>query len=159
MQSGYVESLQIQRKRETPFHRVSSIGLEAGKGMKGDCHALGGETQIAFLSSKAKQWIREQESEGLCFLKFKENIVTQGIDYSLLNPGDILIINHAVIEIGAYAKRCFPECILRQNNQPCELQSGARFGKVLKSGKIQVGDRIRQSEIPYLNGKINKNMK
>lgn len=147
MQSGFVESLQIQRKRDLPFESVPYIELEAGKGIAGDCHALGGEKQIALISSKAKQWIAAQESEGLCFLKFQENIVTRGIDFTLLAEGDMLITDHAVIEIAAYSKRCFPECKLKQNNQPCGLKWGTRFGKVLQSGKIQTGDRIRQADM------------
>ncbi|MFW6676269.1 MOSC domain-containing protein [Lacrimispora sp. AGF001] len=146
MQSGYVESLQIQRKKGQPFECVTFVELEAGKGIVGDCHALGGEKQIALISSKSKQWIRKQEKEGLCFRKFQENIVTQGIDYTRLNEGDILIIDHAAIEIGTYTKRCFPECTLRQTDRPCVLTSGTCFGKVKKSGKIQTGDQIRQTD-------------
>lgn len=146
MQSGYVESLQVQRKKGQPFEPVSFAELEEGKGIAGDCHALGGEKQIALITSKSKQWIREQESEGLCFHKFQENIVTQGIDYTLLNKGDILITDHTAIEIGPYTKRCFPECILRQTDHPCVLTSGTCFGKVKKSGKIQTGDRIWQTD-------------
>lgn len=144
MQSGYVESLQVQRKKGQPFERVLFAELEEGKGIIGDCHALGGEKQIALISSESKQWISKQESEGLCFHKFQENIVTQGIDFTLLNEGDILTTDHAAIEIGPYTKRCFPECILRQTDHPCLLTSGTRFGKVKKSGKIQTGDQIRQ---------------
>lgn len=144
MQLGYVESLQIQRKKELPFESVSCIALEAGKGITGDCHSLGGEKQIALISSKAKQWLTEQVLQGICFLKFQENIVTQGIDYSLLTEGDKLIIDHVQIEIAAYTKRCFPECILKQDNLPCELKVGIRFGKVLQAGKIQIGDRVFQ---------------
>ncbi|GLB28792.1 hypothetical protein LAD12857_07150 [Lacrimispora amygdalina] len=146
MQSGYVESLQIQRKKGQPFECVTFVVLEAGKGIAGDCHALGGEKQIALISSKSKQWIRKQETEGLCFRKFQENIVTQGIDYTLLNEGDILITDQAAIEIGPYTKRCFPECILRQTDRPCVLTSGTCFGKVIKSGKIQIGEQIRHIE-------------
>ncbi|MDK2967184.1 hypothetical protein [Lacrimispora sp.] len=146
MQSGYVESLKIQRKKGQPFESVPFIELLEGKGIKEDCHALGGDKQIALISSNSKQWISKQESEGLCFRKFQENIVTKGIDYTLLHEGDILVTDHAAIEIGLYAKRCFPECILRQTDHPCELTLGTSFGKVKKSGKIQAGDQIWQPD-------------
>jgi len=146
LQSGYVESLQIQRKKGQPFESVTFVELEAGKGIVGDCHALGGDRQIALISDKSKQWIRKQEKEGLCFQKFQENIVTKGIDYTRLNEGDILIIDHAAIEIGSYTKRCFPECILKQTDRPCVLTTGISFGKVKKSGKIQIGEQISQTD-------------
>lgn len=146
MQSGYVESLQIQRKKGQPFECVTWVELEAGKGIAGDCHALGGEKQIALISSESKQWIRIQEKEGLCFRKFQENIVIQGMDFARLNEGDILFTEHAAIEIGTYTKRCFPECILRQTDRPCVLTRGTCFGKVIKSGKIQIGEHIRHTD-------------
>jgi MOSC domain-containing protein YiiM len=142
LQLGYVESLQIQRKKGNPFEHVTSVELEALKGIVGDCHALGGEKQIALISSDTKQWITQQEIEGLCFSKFQENIVVDGLEFHLVNEGDILITDYASIEIAMYTKRCFPDCALRQDNKPCELKLGTRFGKVLQSGKIQVGNRI-----------------
>ncbi|WP_312649132.1 MOSC domain-containing protein [Aminipila sp.] len=142
MQSGYVEALQIQRNRELSFENVQFVELEEGKGIIGDCHAMGGEKQIALISSNAKIWTVTQEIEGLCLARFQENIVTEGLNYAYLNQGDILKTNAATIEVTAYSKRCFLECRLIQENQPCELKIGIRFAKVVQSGRIQVGDKI-----------------
>lgn len=142
MQSGYVEALQIQRNREQSFEDVQSVELEEGKGIIWDCHAMGGEKQIALISASAKIWTVTQEIQGLCLARFQENIVTEGLNYALLNQGDILKTKAAMIEITAYSKRCFPECRLIQQNQPCELKMGIRFAKVVQSGRVQVGDKI-----------------
>lgn len=116
--------------------------LAAGKGILGDCHYGEQEKQIALVSSEIMHWIMAQEDPGLCFSKFHGNIMTQGIDYSLLTAGDILMTDHISIEIIKYSKRCFPECKRVQNHQSCKLRTGTGFAKVLKSGIVQTGDRI-----------------
>lgn len=134
--------LHLQRKKELPFENVQSLELVAGKGIVGDCHCLGGEKQVALIMQEAKNWIVGQESEGLCFSRYHENIVTQGLDYSLLKEGNILKTNHTSIEISSISKRCFSECKLAQKNQICQLKTSSKFAKVIISGNIQLGDRI-----------------
>lgn len=142
MQSGYVESLQIKRKKGFSFEKVFLIQLDAGKGIKGDCHSLGGEKQIALLSSNAKRWVEEQEIKGVCFSRFQENIVIQKMDFLSLTQGVILETEHTKLEIISYTKQCFIECIRVKDKLPCELSTDIRFAKVVRSGIIQIGERI-----------------
>lgn len=141
MQSGYVETLRIQRAKDCSFENRNSIELEVGIGILGDCHN-GGDKQITFLSSTAKQWIASQDIEGLCFHRFKENIVTTGIDYSLLACGDIIRTNQVGMEITSISKRCFPECKRIKDSLSCDLKIGTGFAKVIQSGKMLIGDSI-----------------
>lgn len=150
MQSGFIKNLQIQKEKNGPFEIVTSIELEAGKGIVGDCH-FGGKKQIALISSKAKKWIISQEHEGLCLLRFKENIEIEGIDYSILNVGDMLKTDDTVIEISAFGKTCFSECSRIKNKLPCELKTGVGFAQVVKGGRVQNGDRIW---VPYKHKNI-----
>lgn len=141
MQSGHVELLQIQRERGLPFERVMSIELIINKGIAGDCHALGGEKQIAIISKEAKYRLENQEIDGLCFQRFKENMVVEGIEFDLLKTGDVLTTKHVMIEITSYTKRCHKECLVRQK-KVCTLKSQIIFGKVLQSGNIMLGENI-----------------
>lgn len=142
MQSGYIKALQIQRKKELQFENVQSIEVEAGKGIIGDCHCFGGEKQVTLVSFETKQWIQLNELEGLCLQKFQENIVTGGLDYSLLREGDLLETENVRIELSNYTKKCFMNCNLVQNKQPCQLKTGVKFAKVVKSGIVKVNDII-----------------
>jgi MOSC domain-containing protein YiiM len=121
--------------------------LVAKKGIIGDCHALGGEKQIAIISKEAKRRIENQELPGICYQRFQENMVIDGIEFDLLNAGDILVVNHVEIEISTYTKRCFPECLLSQKKEDCHIKSQIKFGTVLQSGKITVGDNVIQKKM------------
>lgn len=142
MQSGHVELLQIQRERGLPFERVMSIQLIINKGIVGDCHALGGEKQIAIISQEAKHRLENQEIDGLCFRRFKENMVVVGIEFDLIKTGDVLTTKHVKLEITSHTKRCHEECLLRQKKKVCALKSQIIFGKVLQSGNIKLGENI-----------------
>lgn len=146
MQSGYVELLQIQRERGLPFERVMSIELIEGMGIVGDCHAKGGDKQVAIISNEAKHEIETQELSGLCYHKFQENIVIEGIDFDLVKERDLLIANDVIIELSSYVKRCFPECLLRQQGEGCQLKSQIVFGKVVHSGMICIGDKVEHKK-------------
>ncbi len=146
MQSGYIIDLQLQNKKELPFLKVSSLELEEGIGIIGDCHSIGGEKQVALISLEAKQWMESQASSGLCVARFHENMVTQGIDYSLLERGECIETESIALQISIYSKRCFSECELVRDEKPCNLKKGILFAKVLKSGTIHVGERIWTSK-------------
>lgn len=142
MQSGYVESLQVQREKGFSFEKVFMIELDAGKGIKGDCHSLGGQKQIALLSSNAKRWMEAQEIKGLCFSKFQENIVIQKMNFSILTQGVIMATEQAKIKIIPYTKQCFAECKRVRDKLPCDLKAEIRFATVVQPGIMQVGERI-----------------
>jgi MOSC domain-containing protein YiiM len=142
-----VAALQLQRERGLPFECVMSMELVANKGIVGDCHALGGEKQIAIISKEAKRRIDNQKITGICYQRFQENMVIDGIEFDLLNAGDILVVNDVKIEVSSYTKRCFPECLLSQKKEDCHLKSQIRFATVLQSGKITVSDNVIQKKM------------
>lgn len=142
MQTGYIEQLLIQRVRKGAFEVVSALKLEEGKGIVGDCHYGEGNKQITLLSVHIIQRMNLQEVPGLCFPRFKGNIITCGIDYTGLALGDILNMENAQLEISAYTKECFPECKRLQQELPCELINGIAFARVLRSGVIQIGEKV-----------------
>ena len=141
MQSGNIIKLQVQHKKELPSQEVSSLEMAEGMGIFGDCHSIGGEKQVALISSETKKWM-ETQSSGLCMKRFHENLVTQGIDYSLLECGDQLETDTIMLQISAYSKRCFSECELVSEKKTCKLKTGILFAKVMKSGMLYVGDPI-----------------
>jgi MOSC domain-containing protein YiiM len=142
LQEGYIEKLQIQGVRKGPFEAVSSVILKEGQGIVGDCHYGGGNKQIAFLSAHIMQQIKSQEIPGLCFSKFQGNIITDGIDYSKLTLGDILITENTQLEISANTKQCFTECNRLQQELPCEMIHGIAYARVLRSGILQTGEKV-----------------
>lgn len=58
--------------------------------MEGDRHAAGGERQTSLLAGEARDWMEKQTEPGLCFRRYKANLITEGIDTTQLNTGDLL---------------------------------------------------------------------
>lgn len=146
MQKGYVRSLQIQSKKGLPFEKVQAIECIADKGITGDCHYADQDRQITLLSMEQKNWMKEQTVKGLCFSKFEANMLTESLDYRQINEGQLLYTDQVVLEVKKYPKRCFRECTRFQENLICELKTGIVFAKVIKSGRVQEGDRIESNE-------------
>ena len=68
-----------------------------------------------------------KENDGLCMKRFHADIITNNIDYSTLNIGDIITINDKKIRLTKIGKSCFKECKLE--NKPCLLSKNVAFGE------------------------------
>jgi MOSC domain-containing protein YiiM len=120
----------------TEARLVENIGLE------GDCHAQGGDRQIALLFSENREQLLNQNEQGLCFLRFKENIFICGMAPDAFQPGKCLKIREAVLEITGETKHCHEECDRFVAGNPCTLAGLNLFARVQKGGIIRVGDEV-----------------
>lgn len=140
--SAKVEALTRHRQKGAPGEPLSEAVLVAGLGMQGDRH-LGGERQLSLLLAEARRWMDAQPVPGLCFGRFKPNILIGGLASGELAVGECLCVGaDAVLRIGGEAKRCFPECALLIHGAPCRLPGCAAFATVERGGVVRVGDRI-----------------
>ena len=117
----------------------SAVFLE-GLGMEGDFHAQGGQRQLSLLSLQERQWMDAQAKPGLCFARYKENVLLDTLP--ALAPGSQVKIGEAVLEITETGKHCFEECRLFSQGQSCILAGRNLFAKVVKSGLVHIGDRV-----------------
>lgn len=118
-------------------------------GIEGDLHFEKGERQISFLSQETKEWIEQQEIKGLCFKRYKPNIVVEGFGHQLWKKGTVIQAGETVLEITDVSKRCFPECERYAAGLECFLREGCCYGKILEGGVIRIGDPVcivRQTE-------------
>lgn len=113
-------------------------------GIEGDYHKGLDDSQISIISGYVSEWMKHEHEE-ICFLKFKPQIMTEGLNTENLNTGDLLRINDAVLEITDRRKRCHPEiCSRISEGRDCLLKKAVRYAKVIKGGTIRVMDRIIQ---------------
>lgn len=115
--------------------------LVAAVGLKGDMHN-GGERQTSILSLETREWMDSQKENGLCFKRFKENLLIEGIYEGLINVGSYLTIGNTKLKISLQSKHCFDECSLFSQSRPCMLADGAFFAVVERGGVIGVGDAV-----------------
>jgi MOSC domain-containing protein YiiM len=113
--------------------------LIANLGLEGDFHARGGDRQISLLFAESRETMKE---EGLCFLRFRENLSIRGFALPALTPGKRLAAGEALLEITGETKRCHEECVLYEEGKQCGLAGLNLFAKVLKGGVIRTGDKV-----------------
>ena len=130
-----------------PGHSLEKVNLMEDMGMEGDYHATGGERQLTVISQKAKDWIQAQEVEGFCFMKFKENIIIDGMFLENLPDQGKLIMGEVILELTPARKKCYAElCRLDQSHEDCALKREVRFAKVISGGIISVGMKVTVSD-------------
>ena len=121
---------------------TDSALLIEGKGMEGDFHADGGLRQISLLTTEERRWMDASDAPGLCFGRYRENILLDGISSAALVPGTRLKTGEAVLEISDTDKRCFEECPLYRSGKSCFLAGRSLFAKVVSGGLVRNGDTI-----------------
>jgi MOSC domain-containing protein YiiM len=114
---------------------VKTTEFVAGKGMVGDKHYGDAERQVCILLKASADWRDSQpeDQQGLCFRKFKENILIDGVEPGGLRPGDSVQLGDAELVIDGF-KNCYAECPIYDNDNDCVLKLGGYFASVTKSG-------------------------
>jgi len=120
----------------------TAIRLEKDCGVEGDFHQ-GGDKQVSLLSAEARPWMEAQSLRGLCFDRYKENILIEGLSEENLKSGDLFSAGKAILRVSGAGKECFQECPLYSRGSRCLLAEGALFANVEESGYVQVGDAAK----------------
>ena len=134
-----IAALTRYRKKGDPGEALREAKLLTGLGMEGDFHQ-GGERQLCLLASEVRRWMDSQTEKGLCFGRFKENILITGA--LELSPGARLRAGEAVLRLSKSRKGCHSECVLFSRGIGCRLSGRAVFAVVERGGNIRVGDDI-----------------
>ena len=139
MLNGKVISLRIfEKKGSTGRRRMPAIRFADHAGIIGDVHYGEREMQVSIMTRATENWM--QDKKGLCFRRFKANIVLDGIEEECLEEGNFIKIGDSVLEITGYEQRCFSECERFVKHMECRLMKGCCYAKVVKDGKIRRGD-------------------
>lgn len=137
-----VYQLSICHKKGAPREMLERLVALEGFGAQGDRFAGKGARQISFLSGEVLERMRKSEYTGLCVERFMGNIITRGLDYTLLKVGDLLVINDCLIRITQLGKDCYEECTAFTSGSDCPLVTACAFGAIMQSGEIARGDKI-----------------
>ena len=141
--NGKVVSIKISEKKGAQKRLISEATVVADFGIEGDLHAGKGARQVSLLANESRVKIRAQTVQGLCSGKFSENIATEGIALWELEVGTKLFIGESVLEISQVGKECHDGCAIKAQVGQCIMPKEGIFTKVIKGGKVKVGDSIR----------------
>lgn len=133
-----VLTISIKNQNGDRIEQDSAL-LIKDKGIDGDKNAKGGQKQISLLPSSVRRMISDNDIDGLCIKRYRENITYSGEN---LIKGKTYKIGHAKIIISQINKVCFPECRNIIDNLNCPLVENAIFAKIIKTGGVSVNDDI-----------------
>lgn len=110
-------------------------------GLEQDAHAGNWHRQVSLLS---KDKIDEFRKKGgnVEFGAFGENLVVEDVDFAKLPIGTKFKCNNVLLQLTQIGKKCHSECEIYHMVGDCIMPREGVFAKVLKGGKISVGDNL-----------------
>ncbi|MDW7973163.1 MAG: MOSC domain-containing protein [Thermodesulfovibrio sp.] len=137
-----VVSINISKNKGTTKTSIEEATVIENYGILGDAHAGSHwHRQISLLSNES---IKKMKDMGLDvrYGDFAENITTEGIDLLSLPLGSKLKIGEVILEVTQHGKKCHSKCEIFKVVGDCIMPKEGIFARVLKGGKIKVGDEI-----------------
>lgn len=141
--AGKIVAINISEMKGVPKTSIPEANLIADFGIEGDAHAGKWHRQVSFLANESVDKMRHQGVKGLCAGKFAENVTTEGLELSQLKIGTKLHIGDSIHEVSQIGKECHHGCAIKEQVGQCIMPKEGIFTKVIKGGKIKVGDEIR----------------
>ncbi|CAA7601729.1 Pyruvate kinase-like, insert domain protein [Acididesulfobacillus acetoxydans] len=132
---GKVVSLHISPLRGTVKNDVSEVNMVPGWGLEGDGHGGDWDRQVSIFPLEALVKVPSEKREEVLSDGYTENVTISGVPLSLLGPGAVLKLGVAEVEICHVGKDEWKE-----HGRPYIVSREGRFGRVLKGGKVRVGD-------------------
>lgn len=150
---GKIISVNSSKEKGVSKKNINLGVLRKNFGLVGDAHS-GTNREVSLLGwERVQNWLRAKSIEQK--IKpgdFAENITTEGIDWNKVKIGtQIRILPHSplptshsqiLLEVTEIGKECHLGCAIRKIVGDCLMPKEGVFAKVIKGGKIKVGDRI-----------------
>ena len=138
---GKVLAVCISEKKGTEKRNVGSAVFVEDWGLEGDAHAGKWHRQVSLLSNEKIEDFRARGAvveDGA----FGENLVVEGIDFAKLPVGTRFRCGEVVLELTQIGKECHNGCAIFQKMGECIMPREGVFTRVLKGGKVSVGDEM-----------------
>lgn len=146
-QIGKIEKIQYCPQKGRTYIQTEEHKVSVDKGLEGYYHGEKGDASLTLWSLEARTILEDQDFPGICFQKFRENILVSGIDLSKVNPGDCLVAGEVRLKVEKKGKRCHPEaCTLEDGRKHCLLRTQTVFLKPLSEGILYEGEEIQVEE-------------
>ena len=136
---GKILALCISEKKGTLKTEINEANFIEDFGIENDAHAGKWHRQVSLLEFNK---IEEKRKKGanVDFGAFGENIVLEGIELHTLPIGQLIKIGDVLLEVTQIGKKCHDKCQIYYQVGECIMPKNGIFTKVLKGGKVKVGD-------------------
>ena len=127
-------------KKGSERTQVDSIQVSPSEGIIGDDNARDKEKWVSILDMNSRRFIEENKGKGLCYGRFVESITVS--EPTNLDTGKILKSDEVQMLVSDRRKKCFKECNLNRDSEPCPLRDNARYLDVRSGGTLKKGATI-----------------
>lgn len=142
MGTARISRLQIFEEKKKPGRQTETVRVIKNRGIAGDLHCMDESKQISIMTEEACRFLETEEIKGLCFPRFKANLVMEG--QMKLEVGDRISIGSAVLQVTGRKGLCFDECRRRQKGMDCLLKESCFYASALEGGEIHTGDLLEK---------------
>ena len=137
-----VKALNISEKKGTIKRPVPSVDVNL-EGIVGDAHAGDHHRQISLLAYESIKCFESVLGREIMVGEFAENITTVGLDLLSLKIGQKIQVGEVIMELTQIGKECHGTgCAIFTEVGKCVMPKEGIFCRVIKGGKIFVGDEI-----------------
>ena len=146
--SSRVGALYILEEKGKPGRKTKAAKVVEGKGILGDAHFEDAEAPVSIAAADIGDWMACQDTQGLCFERFKANLWIRIPQEELkrVGKGTQLTCGETVLEITKGKGRCFPECARVKQGLPCLLREACWYAVCVSGGIIREGDPIEMRQ-------------
>lgn len=140
--TGQIFAVCISDKKGVPKENIRESEFIYNFGLKADAHAGNWNRQVSILS---KERIDEFISHygKVEYGAFGENLVISEIKLDKLTVGSFLVSNDVMLQVTQFGKECHSDCTISKKLGKCIMPVYGVFARVIRGGKISVGDLIR----------------
>lgn len=142
MFSGRIDAVCLSEKRGIAKTNLGKGYLKKDFGLQGDAHAGPGEKQISILLNQFVEPLTEKLGERPLPGSFAENLLVSGLPEESIDRGTLLRAGEAVIEITAVGKDSSERHTYSYKGYSLLADQGL-FGRVVKGGRVRVGDTVK----------------
>lgn len=128
------------KEKGTAKYMVQEANVIEDFGIEGDAHAGKWHRQVSLLDLEKIEAFRGKGAN-VDFGAFGENLVISGIELSKLPIGQKLVVGEIELEVTQIGKKCHDKCQIYYQVGQCIMPTNGIFTKVLKGGRVKVGDR------------------
>lgn len=139
---GTVKAVCISEKKGTPKKNIGEALFIEDYGVEKDAHAGKWHRQVSLLSYESIEDFKKRGAvveDGA----FGENLIVSGFDFKNLPVGIRFICGDVVLEMTQIGKQCHQGCAIQKITGDCIMPREGVFARVLKGGRISVGDEMR----------------
>ena len=131
----------ISTKKGTSKFMIDEANFIEDFGIEGDAHAGKWHRQVSLLSLEKIEDFRAKGAN-VDFGAFGENLVISGVELNKLPIGQKFRVGEVELELTQIGKKCHDKCAIFYQVGQCIMPTNGVFTKVLKGGKVKVGDEF-----------------